>query len=224
MPEPFPAAGPILPHFILYDFNLLRGFIWYVSIMFGISLLLRLRFYGSVFSIARHVTESCPNVTSLILQHRFLCIANGLVVRIGIYSGILGVYMALNRWVWPSAFVSLADLAQPYPIVLVGHLVLIGIMITLDTLLIAQVSVVDVDRVTHDLSEAEGWLGGSINQILGLLGKWNPIKKYADATTRETIVWFNEITRNNLTLLIVQPALRILVAFSLFSSYYLLDT
>ena len=210
-----PDAAAILPECVR-QFNLLRGFLWYISLAFTISLLLRLRFYYAVLRVARYVSDSCPNIYQLMQRHWILCITNGLVPLVGLYLGILIVYVGLNQFVWPLASINLIELAETGPERLVLHVVAISLMITVDAVLIAQVGVIDSERVQSDLSYAEGWLGGNLNQILQRLGKWNPIKRYADSKARENLLWFNDIFRANLRLIIAETVLRIGVALLLF--------
>lgn len=213
-----PPAPPILPEVVL-EFNLLRGYIWYISITFAFSLLLRLRFYRSIYVIAKHVSDSCPHVYDLLRQHWLLCVANGIYPRVIVYLVVMTVYMVLNEFLWPRARISMAEIASPNPTELVAMLVLIGLMITVDMLAILQVSVIDSERVVSDLNFAESWLSSPLSQFFQFFGKWNPIKRYASAKARENLTWFNEISRNNLTSLTVQVVLRIVVALGLFLNY-----
>lgn len=212
-PTPF-----ILPEWLL-DADLLRMFIWYISLSFAVSLLLRLRFYLAVFAVARHVSDACPNVYRLIHEHWFLCIKDGIVGLVVVYSAILAAYMSMNQLVLPEAQATLSMLAELHPLVLVANVILIGTMLTIDTALTVQVGVLDVTRVTNDLNYAEEWLGSSLNHLLNFLGRWNPIKAYADSQARESLVWMNSVFRNSVQVMIGQLVLRIVTAGCLFICY-----
>jgi hypothetical protein len=212
------------PHLLLWsgldDINLLRAFIWYVTVMFFLGMLLRLRFYHSLMIITQHVSNRCPNVTDLLRQHWVLCLANGIVPRALTYGLIVALYVILNHFVWPQAEVHIPDLAQPYAEHLVWNILLVGLMVTVDLWLIVQVTVIDVGKTIQDISLAERWLGGSVNQLLKLLGSWNPIDRYAASTTKQMLEWLNAVTHNSIGLLILQVAIRLWVAGSLYSSFY----
>ena len=211
-----PAPG-WLPDFIL-DLNLLRVFIWYVAILFLISLALRIRFYLSIYDIARYVAEACPSVFRLVHEHWFLCVRDRFLTLVGLYGGILAAYLLVSRLVWPAASVSVRDLADADPLLLVGHVVLFGLMVATDLVLVLQTSVVDKNRIIQDLAFAERWLGGKVYSVLDMLGRWNPIKNYADNLTAQTMVWFNVLFRGSVRSMIVQTVLRVFVGSALFIS------
>lgn len=208
----------LLPEWLL-NLNLLRAFIWYVSVYFVVSLLLRLRFYKSVYDVSVYVRLSCPRIFGLVHEHWFLCMRDGLFNLIVIYGGILLVYMSLNQLVWPLATINVNLLASVDPGLLVVMLVATGTMLAVDVVLMAQIGLIDTSRVIKDLQWSEEWLGGNLNRFLNLLGKWNPIKRYADNVTLESIQWLNVIFRSSLAVMIFQLVLRLLVAASLFVCY-----
>lgn len=213
--------GPI-PHMLpdwIVQADLLRIFIWYISITFVLSLLLRLRFYSAVYALARHISDSCPSVYRLLHEHWFLCVKDGLLVLVGLYSFLLTLYMILTRVVLPEAHATLEMLADLHPLVVLVNLALIGLMVTIDTALIVQVGVLDVHCVKADLTYAEEWLGGNLNNMLSFLGRWNPIKAYADSKAKESLVWMNEVFRNSVQVMIGQLVLRIATAALLVFCY-----
>lgn len=215
----FSKPPTILPEWILHQ-NLLQLFLWYIAGVFLLSLLLRVRFYHSVLEVVRHVRYSCPRIFSLVNEHWFLCLRGGLVTWASLYLVLLAPYYWLNQHVWPRATVTFHDLGAMHPAILAFALVLIGLMLTLDLLLLAQVSVIDVDRVKADLTWSETWLAGSLYRMLENLGRWNPIKRYADQVTRQNIQWLNRVFRYSLWSMITQLGLRLSVAVSLYSSYW----
>ena len=215
MYELFGAPPALLPDWLLHV-NLLRCFIWYISIIFAVGMLLRLRFYWSLYDVADHVSRSCPSVFELVHGHWFVCVKDGIILRVGLYVAVLTVYLALNYLVYPLASINLLQLAADSPALLAFHLVLVGVMVTVDTVLMAQVSVIDADAIKQELTYADGWLGGNVNHFLQFLGKWNPIQKFADAKARQNLQLLNEVFRNSLALLTVQLVLRITCALALF--------
>ncbi|MFO0946848.1 MAG: hypothetical protein U1D30_13035 [Planctomycetota bacterium] len=216
----FPTPPQLLPQWLLH-LNLLRAFIWYISAYFVISLLLRLRFYKSVYEVSVYVRLSCPRIYGLVHEHWFVCMKDGLFNLIVIYGGILLAYMTLNQLVWPLATINVNRLASLDPGLLVLMLAVTGTMLAVDLVLMAQIGLIDTSRVIKDLQWSEEWLGGNLNRFLNLLGKWNPIKRYADSVTLESIQWLNVIFRSSLAVMIFQLILRLLVAASLFVCYLL---
>lgn len=220
MPSFLPKAANLL-HPVLLHVNLLHVFIVYVTGTFIVSLLLRLRFYVTVFDIARHVRYSCPRLYELIDEHWILCVRQGVFLRMCLYLAILLPYLFLNRFVWPEISVSLEQIAARGQWVPVVEAVLVAIMLTVDGVLLAQVSNVDAERVKFDLTWSERWLGGNVNRLLGLLGRWNPIKRYADGQAKENLFWLNQVFRNSMSSMIFQVAVRMAVAISLFAVFAL---
>lgn len=211
----FEPAPSILPAYVR-DLNLLRVFIWYVTALFVASLALRVRFYSAVYAVTRYVARSCPNVFRLIHQHLFLCVRDRLLALVYAYGGILAAYLVLSRWVWKDARVSPAELAELDPAILLLTLVMSGSMIAVDLVLTLQTSVIDEKRVTEDLQYAESWLGSRLSMVLNVLGRWNPIKNYADHATAETMLWLNILFRGSMRMMILQTSLRIIVGTCLF--------
>ncbi|MGL4462856.1 MAG: hypothetical protein ACRC1K_11960 [Planctomycetia bacterium] len=217
----FAPAAPILPEWLL-QLNLLRAFIYYITAVLAASVLLRARFYYAVFTLAKHVSQSCPRIFELVRDHWLLCIEDGLLARFGAYALIMSVYSLLNNFVYPESSVSVQQLLQLHPAVLVFHLVLIGWMMAVDFILLARISVIDADRIIRDLTFAEGWLGGNINHLLDRwLGTYNPLMRYARRVAQDNIVWLKDVFRSSLDLMVTQLVLRLVAAFSLFVSMIL---
>lgn len=212
---PLDPLPPVLPEYLL-KINLLSFFLGYVTLLFLLSLVLRMRFYTAIYEIAQYVARSCPSVFRLIHEHWFLCVRDRFLWLVGVYGSIIGLYFFFSRIVWPQAYVSPADLADWSPAVLVGTLILIALMVAIDLVLTLQTSVIDKDVIIRDLKSAEEWLGGRLYAVLNLLGRWNPIKNYADSLTAECMLWLNVVFRGGMRMMILQTALRLLVGTSLF--------
>jgi hypothetical protein len=210
--EPFmPDATPWLPG-PLIRWNLLTGFIVYVTFIFVVSTLLRIRFYHSVYRIALYVKQKCPNVFALLENNWSECVEDGVVVRTIFYLAVLAPYLIFTRVVFPSASLNVVDFAERAPLLFVCMLGLFGLMAGIDLFLLVQVTVVDVPRIVADLELAERWLGGRINRLFErMLGTWNPINRYAQAQTRQTLTWFNGIFRSSMSIMILQVGLRLAV-------------
>jgi hypothetical protein len=101
-----------------------------------------------------------------------------------------------------------------------SYLLMIGIMITVDVVLTVQTSVVDEDRIIQDLEFAERWLGGKVYNVLQVLGRWNPIKNYADNMTAQTMLWLNVLFHGSIRSMIAQTAVRVIVGTSLFVAHF----
>lgn len=215
MPEFLPPAARFLPDFVVH-LDLLHLFVVYVSLTFILSLLMRMRFYFSVFDIVRHVRYSCPSLFELIDEHWILCVRQGIFLRMVLYLVILLPYLFLNRFVWPEISVDLTRIERCGHGILVFEAVLAALMLTVDGVLLAQIGNVDADRIKADLNWSERWLGGNVNRLLGMLGRWNPIKRYADTQAKENLFWLNQVFRNSMSSMIFQVTVRLSVAVSLF--------
>ena len=211
------TTTPWLPDIIL-RLDLLHAFFWYVSSYFACSLILRFRLYRNVYWVARHVQDSCPHLFELLSEHWWLVLQNGMIAMVGVYGLIMAIYLTLNHFVWPQAHISLAELQQYDPSHVAGCLILIGIMLTIDLVLLCRNAVFDAKQVVEDLNFAESWLGGHMNRWLDLLGTYNPIRLYARHQARENVQWFNQMFRTNLSAMTAQLVVRIAVAFTLFAN------
>lgn len=212
-------ASPWLPPFLL-DLNLIRAFLWYIAIMFCVSMGLRLRFYLSIYNITRYIAESCPSVFRLVHEHWFLCVRDKFLWQVGIYGGVVVAYLLLSRLVWPTSSISIQELADWNPAILMTYLLMIGVMIAVDVVLTVQTSVVDEERIIQDLEFAERWLGGKVYNVLQVLGRWNPIKNYADNMTAQTMLWLNVLFHGSIRSMIAQTTVRVIVGTSLFVAHF----
>lgn len=215
-----PTATAWLPDAALHA-NLLRWFAYYITAAFLTSTFLRLRFYHSIYRVANHVRQSCPNIVALLTEHWNACLCQGLFYRVGGYVGVLLAYEILIWFVLPGRTLTLANLADvgAGPTALV--LLVTSAMISIDVFLIAQVGVIDANRIKSDLTTAEGWLGGRVSEWMRLLGEWNPIKHYADYHARKSMSYFNMVFRGGLENMILQLSMRAVAAGSLIVSCFL---
>lgn len=218
----FDQLGPaprILPEYLVGTLNLITVLLWYVAIAFAVSLLLRLRFYWSIYRISKYFAVSCPNVFRLLQQHILHFVQNGVILLVTVYGAILIVYFGVTRFVFPDCRLTIQDLAA-HPPVLAMLALASGVVLALDIVLILQIGVIDVGIVESELKFAEYWLGSKINHFLGrIFGRWNPVRLYADAQTRAVLKDFNGIFRNNLALMICQLSLRMLLIAGIFWTY-----
>ncbi|QDU59748.1 hypothetical protein Pan216_05800 [Planctomycetes bacterium Pan216] len=220
--DPFGVFGPppgLLPYWIM-SLNLLHAYIVYITLMFLTSVGLRLRFYSSVLDVARHLSTSCPNVYRLINEHWILTLRGGLLPLVSIYVGLLAFSGLLNLLVLrESAITFEMMLDRKHPLGLVIELTFIGTMIAVDLFVSIRVSQIDTEEVKRSLNFAERWLGSRLNRLLQVLGRWNPIKQYADTEARAYLEWLNDVFHMSLTTMITQVALRLVVAISLVTFY-----
>lgn len=213
----------VLPPWIVH-LNLIEILLHYVMTAFLISIFLRLRFYHSIYRLTEYVMTQCPRIYALIDRHKFGFLDRGTILLCGANVIIFLIYFLLIRVFCQGCSMTLAKLAEINPSILVWHLLLAGCMLALDGALIAQVSVIQEQRILDDLRFAEGWLGGKTNQLLeNALGKWNPISWFANKQAKESVQWLSELFRYSMTLMIVQLAIRFLLVTSLFTTWMVCD-
>jgi hypothetical protein len=217
-----PNATSLLPDAILH-LNLFRAFLWYIGVLFAVSIVLRIRFYIAISALNRHVQNNCPSIYRLIQEHSYELIRNGIIIWVSAYLWLLIPSYLLNNFVWPKATIDIVTISSWSPMLLVVHLVFIGLMLTIDFVLTIQVSAIDTERIVNELNASESWLSGEFNRILSYLGSWNPIKIYADAKTKECITWLNGVLCQSLASMMVQLGVRLLVVCSLYASHLIID-
>lgn len=198
--------------------NLLTVFIVYATVIFLVSLLLRLRFYRAVWEICLYVRHSCPSIFKLLEEHWMMFASEGVITRTALYGVVFVPYLLLTRVLLPNSSVTFHILAEVHPLYLVMTLLCAGVLAGVDIFLVLQVSRVDAPRIVADLQTGEYWLGSRINRWLGMLGSYNPIMRYARALTQQNLVWFNDVFRNSLSIMLFQVACRISVAACLFGA------
>jgi hypothetical protein len=212
------AAPPPILSDRWFGQDLLAWLLYYVAGVFLLSLAMRIRLYWNVYSIARLVADSCPNVFRLLQRHLPMIIQNGIVSMLVAYGLIFLVYFIYARVVFPGCRLSIEDFTT-MPGMLTLVLFLGGAVIAVDLALLVQVTAIDVPYVQKELRFAESWLGGRVTRILDILGKWNPIRIYADYQTRMALREFNVLFRTSMAVLIFQVCMRLALVFALFIAY-----
>jgi hypothetical protein len=208
------AAPPAwMPAFLLHG-NVLDFVMAYVAVVFVISLGLRLRLYWSVYGVAKYFADSCPHVFRLHGRHLLGLVQNGIVPMALAYGVVFLLYFAVARFAFPNAALSLAQL-QAHPGTLAFCAMLFGATAAIDVAMMLQVAKIDVPWVKEQLEYAERWLSGRLTRTLDVLGRWNPIRYYADMQTRLALSEFNALFRHSLALMIFQTAARLALVATL---------
>ena len=206
------------PNFLptaLLEANVLDLVIVYVTLAFLASLALRVRQYWSIYRIAKYFADACPNVFQLLQRHLAALAQNGLVPMLTAYGSVFGAYLLVTRLALPQASLSIAELSAR-PGLLAWCLALLGATVAIDLAMMLQVARIDVGWVQEQLEYAERWLGGRLNRALDVLGRWNPLRRYADVQTRLALADFNALFRYSLALTIFQTAMRLALVATLF--------
>jgi hypothetical protein len=200
------APPPILPAKLL-EVDVLDAFMVYVTLAFVVSLVLRWRFYMSIYRIATYFAKECPNVFKLLDKHLVMLVQNGIIPMLLAYGAVFGIYFLYTRVFFPGLSLVVAHFAH-FPGWFSAVLALGGAMIAIDVVLILDVGKIDEKYCESELRLAEQWLGGRINRMLDLFGIFNPIRVYADYQTRLVMRDFNKMFQYSLGLILVQTLFR----------------
>lgn len=206
---------PFLPDGVWYA-DILRFFGWYITVAFVTSLIMRWRLYTAFYRIAAYFAKECPNVFLLLHRHWPALVKNGVTPLLAAYGAILALFVLCTRVVFPGSTLTLAEIEHT-PLLLVATVAGLGGMVAIDCWLIFSVSSIDEQFAQAELRFAEEWLGGRIVKALDFLGKYNPIRAYADYQTRMVVQEFNALFRYSLKVMVFQVAVRSVVVFLLFA-------
>jgi hypothetical protein len=198
--------------------DLIELFMVYVTLAFVASLVLRWRFYLSIYRVSTLVARECPNVFKLLDRHLPMLMQNGVVPMLVAYAAVFGLYFLYTRVFFPGCTLTIADFDRT-PAALVGVAALYGAMIAVDAVLILDIGRIDEPTVAADLRLSEYWLGSRLTRGLDVLGRWNPIRVYADYQTRLVLRDFNRMFHYSLAWVLVQSALRAVLVVAMFAVY-----
>jgi hypothetical protein len=206
---------PFLPDEVWYA-DILRFFGWYITAAFVVSLFVRWRLYMAFYRIATFFAKECPNVFLLLHRHWPALVKNGVTPLLVAYTLILALFFLCTRVVFPGSTLTLSEIERS-PALLAMTVAGLGCMVAVDCWLIFSVGSIDAQFAQAELRYAEEWLGGRIVRALDFLGKYNPIRAYADYQTRMVVQEFNALFRYNLKVMTFQVAIRSAVVALLFS-------
>ena len=206
---------PVLPNEVWFA-DVLRFFGWYITVAFVTSLIIRWRLYMAFYRTATYFAKECPNVFLLLGRHWPALVKNGVTPLLIAYAFVFFLFFICTRLVFPGSTLSLSEI-ESRPTLLAGVVAGLGGMVAVDCWLIFTVGKFDEQFAQAELRFAEEWLGGRIVKALDFLGKYNPIRAYADYQTRKVVEEFNALFRYNLKVMTFQVGVRMLVVVLLFS-------
>jgi len=196
--------------------DVLRFFGWYITVAFVTSLFLRWRLYMAFYRTATYFAKECPNVFQLLHRHWPALVKNGVTPLLVAYVFILLFFFLCTRIIFPGGTLSLSEI-EHRPTLFAAVIASLGGMVAVDCWLIFTIGRFDDQFAQAELRYAEEWLGGRIIKVLDFLGRYNPIRAYADYQTRKVVEEFNALFRYNLKVMTFQVGVRMVVVVLLFS-------
>ena len=193
---------------------------FYLVFLFVASTLLRLRQYNAVLSLVTGLRSRWPNLTKLLLAHRYIFLTWDTFRPLLVVVGLVTLNTLASQFIWPQAKAfSVADLVAIWPavplVVLTG-----GAMATFDIHGTLQIGEIDHAETEKYFDQAESWLRGWKAPAVRLLslGWINPrqlVAKEVRASLEGATPWLHSTIR----WFLIQSLLRIAFGMALWASY-----
>jgi hypothetical protein len=204
----------------LSDLHLFRFFELYLSLLFLISTLLRLRQYHAVITLAKGFASRWPRLFALLKQHRGVFLSRGTFFPLAVSLGLLLLQLAARHLLWPDADAfTAAELEHFWPAIPLVALTGLA-MIAFDGWATWTVGEIDRAEMEKYFDQAEFWLKSPAAKVVHIVtfGFVNPRKMVA-AEVQSALVVASKLLNANLWWVAVQAGLRIAFGLSLWGSY-----
>jgi hypothetical protein len=199
--------------------NLIDLLTFYLTAIFILNTLRRLRQYRDVVSMATSMPNRWPRVLKQIKQH-WLMFLTWSVLRPAMFAlTLIAAQLVCSRVIWPQAQLTGRDLLDEgwmVPVVSVAGV----IMLAVDLYFLIRIGALDRKETEQYLDEAEHWLTSWKAPAIRIftLGFINP-RKMVDAEVRKALEESKGLLRRNLWWLTFQTALRILFGLTLWITW-----
>ena len=199
--------------------NLIDLFTFYLTAVFILSTLRRLRQYRDVVSLSATMPNRWPKVLKQIKQH-WVMFMTWSVFRPAIAAlTLIAVQIICSRLIWPQAQLTLQDLLNEWwmlPVTGVAG----AVMLAVDLYFIVRVGAIDRKETEQYLDEAEHWLTSWKAPVIRVftLGFINP-RKMVDTEVRKALEEGKGLLRRNLWWMTLQAALRTLFGLTLWIAW-----
>jgi uncharacterized membrane protein HdeD (DUF308 family) len=201
--------------------NLIDLLTFYLTAIFILNTLRRLRQYRDVVSMATSMPNRWPRVLKQIKQH-WLMFLTWSVLRPAMFAlTLIAAQIICSRVIWPQAQLTANDLLGEWWMVPVVGLAG-GVMLAVDLYFLIRIGAIDRRETEQYLDEAEHWLTSWKAPAIRIFtfGIINP-RKMVDAEVRKALEEGKGLLRRNLWWMTFQAALRILFGLSLWVAWAL---
>jgi hypothetical protein len=209
---------------ISLELNLIHLFDFYLAVIFLGSSTLRISQYRSIIGLVRAVPGRWPKLFNLVKEHRTVFLTWATVLP-GILAFSLSViHMLACRLVWPTAKLTVADLAHHWlaiPLVALPGLV----MLSVDGYATFVFGKIDRELMKKYFDQAEYWLSSWTAPVVRVftLGYINPRKMVA-VEVQKALVLASRLINTTLWWVTVQVSLRVAFGLSLWLTYAAIRT
>jgi hypothetical protein len=195
--------------------NLIHLFTFYLTTMFIVGTVRRLRQYRDVVNMARGMPSRWPRVLGQIRKHWLMFLTWSTLRPALVALALIAVQMICSRLIWPRAQISVQDLAlETWMLPIVG--LTAGAMAAVDFYFVIYIGSFDRKETERYLDEAEHWLTSWKAPMVRVLtmGIINPRKIVGDEVLK-AMEEGRGLLRRNLWWLSLQAFLRVLFGLTI---------
>lgn len=201
--------------------NLIDLFTFYLTAVFILNTLRRLRQYRDMAALAATMPNRWPRVLRQIKQHWLMFLTWSVFRPAMVAITLIAAQIVCSRVIWPQAALTGHNLLEEWWMVPVVGLAG-GAMVAVDLYFFIRVGAIDRKETERYFDEAEHWLtswkGPAIRIVT--LGFINP-RKMVDTEVRKALEESKGLLSRNLWWITLQAALRILFGLTIWISWAL---
>jgi hypothetical protein len=199
--------------------NLIDLLTFYLTAIFILNTLRRLRQYRDVTALATTMPNRWPRVLKQIKQH-WLMFLTWSIFRPALFAlTLIAAQIVCSRVIWPQAQLTARDLLGEWwmvPVIALAG----GVMLAVDLYFLIRVGAIDRKETEEYLDEAEHWLTSWKAPAIRIftLGFINP-RKMVDVEVRKALEEGKGLLRRNLWWLTFQAGLRIIFGLTIWIAW-----
>jgi hypothetical protein len=203
----------------LAELSLIRLFNFYLAAIFLIGLIVRVHQYRAILGLVRTFQGRWPKLFHLVKQHSVILLTWRTMLPGLLTFVLLAIHTMATQFIWPTAHLTLAQLASLWPALVV--VVLFGlVMAAVDVYLLCTSSTIDRPLLEKYFDQAEYWLRSWTAPVVHFLslGFVNP-RRIVNREVRNALEQSSGMLNTTLWWVTVQTGLRIACGLSLWISY-----
>ena len=206
----------------LLHINLIQFFTFYLTAMFLVGTLRRVRQYRDMATLAISLPKRWPLVLGEIRRHRGILASWELFRPMIVAFALMLTQMIVSRLIWPQARITLDELLGEWwvlPVLLAAGVAMIGV----DLYFVLRVGGIDRAETEKYLDQAEHWMKSwKAHAVRILTFGWIDPRKMVDVEVRKALAVGSGLMSWALWWVSVQTGLRLLFGLCLWISWAIL--
>jgi hypothetical protein len=205
----------------MWQLNLIHLFDFYLAVIFLCSTALRIRQYRHILALVGAVPGRWPRLFKLVKQHSTIFLTWATVLPAVLAFSLSAIHMLACRLIWPQADLTVAELVQLRPALLIIGLLGLA-MLGVDGYAMFNFGEINREQLQKYFDQAEYWLRSWTAPVVQIVtfGRINPRKMVA-VEVQKALVEASRLLNSTFWWVTVQTGLRVLFGLALWLTFAL---